>query len=129
MCKLLLHCNFAHALWSEVFLMFGIQWVMPRTVASCLFAWRNFLGKHYSDVWNMVPACLMWLIWKEQNISTFEDTEKPIDLLKSLLVGTLFEWSQIWALHNVFPFLISYNLLFLLPDLFVIVSNTICSLS
>ena len=88
--------------------MFGIQWLMPRTVASCLFAWRNFLGKQYSDVWNMAPACLMWLIWREQNISTFEDTKRPIDLLKFLLVGTLFEWSQIWGFTqclSIFDFL------------------------
>ena len=31
---LLLHCKFAHALWSEVFLMFGVQWVMQYTVLS-----------------------------------------------------------------------------------------------
>ena len=39
---LLLHCKFAHALWSEVFLMFGVQWVMPSTIVSLLFAWRNW---------------------------------------------------------------------------------------
>ena len=45
----------------------------------------------------MVPACLMWLIWREQNTRTFEDVEKSVDLLKSLLVGTLFGWSRIWG--------------------------------
>lgn len=25
---LLLHCKFTHVLWSKVFLVFGIQWVM-----------------------------------------------------------------------------------------------------
>ena len=62
---LLLHCKFTHALWSEVFLMFSIQWVMPRTVVSLLCAWENYLGIHSSSVWNMVSACLMWLIWRE----------------------------------------------------------------
>ena len=38
---LLLRCKFARALWSEVFLMFGVQWVMLNTNASLLFAWRN----------------------------------------------------------------------------------------
>ena len=48
---LLLHCKFAHALWSEVFFfMFGIQWVMPRTVVSLLCAWENYLGIHSSSV-------------------------------------------------------------------------------
>ena len=94
---LLLYCKFSHALWREVFLMFGIQWVMPRTVASVLFAWKNHLGVHPSTTWNMVPACLMWLIWRERNTRNFEDVERSVDLLKSLLIGTLFEWSHIWG--------------------------------
>ena len=28
----LLHCDVVYALWSEVFQMFGVQWVMPLTV-------------------------------------------------------------------------------------------------
>ena len=118
----MLRCKFAaHALWSEGFFMFGIQWVMLRIVASLLFAWRNCLGKHSSNVWNM-PACLMWLIWRERNTRTFEDIERSVDLLKSLLVGTLFEWSWIWDFTQcIFSFLISYNLLILLFDFFVFV--------
>ena len=61
---ILLHCKFAYALWSEVFLIFGIQWVMLKTVASLLFGWWNWPGKHSSNIWNMVPTCLMWLIWQ-----------------------------------------------------------------
>ena len=64
---LLLHCKYADALWSEFFLMFGVEWVIPNTIFSLLFSWRNWLGTHSSNVWNMVPACLMWLIWKERN--------------------------------------------------------------
>ena len=62
---LLPHCKFINALWSEVFFMFGIQWVMPRTIVSLLCAWENDLGIHSSSISNMVPACLMWLIWRE----------------------------------------------------------------
>lgn len=42
----------------------------------------------------------MWLVWKEHNAQTFEDIERPIDLLKTLLVRTLFEWSRIWGLTH-----------------------------
>ena len=42
----LLCCDVAQALWSEVFQMFGIQWVMPSSVADLLFGWRNWFGKH-----------------------------------------------------------------------------------
>ena len=86
---LLLHCKFAYALWSEGFFIFGIQWVMPKTVASLLFGWWKWLEKHSSNIWNMVPACLMWLIWRECNNRTFEDFVRSIDLLKPILVGTL----------------------------------------
>ena len=35
--------------------------------------------------------------WKEHNARTFEDTERAVDLLKSLLTRTLFEWPRIWG--------------------------------
>ena len=72
------------------------------------FAWENYLGIHSSSVWNMVSTYNMWLIWREQNTLTFEDVEISVDLLKSLLVGTLFVWSCIWDFTQciyVFDFL------------------------
>ena len=38
-----------------------------------------------------------WLTWKEHNARTFEDTERAMDLLKSLLTRTLFKWPRIWG--------------------------------
>ena len=49
-------------LWCEVLNIFGVQWVMPLTVTSLLFRWRNWFGKHFSEIWNVVPSCLMWLV-------------------------------------------------------------------
>ena len=71
--------------------------MMPKTVASLLFGWWNWLGKHSSNIWNMVLACLIRLIWRERNNRTFEDIVRSIDLLKPILVGTLFKWSKIWG--------------------------------
>ena len=110
---LLIHCRFASALWSEVLIMFGVQWVMPDTIVSLLFTWRNWLGTYSSNVWNMVPACLMWLVWKKRNARTFEDFERPIYMLKNLLARTLFEWSRVWGLthcNSLSDFLISISL-------------------
>ena len=55
---LLFHCKFAHTLWREVFLAFGIQWVMSSMLNcfslfssfSFFLAWRNWLGKHKTPV-------------------------------------------------------------------------------
>lgn len=30
----------------------------------------------------------MWLVWQERDTRTFEDNERPLDLLKSILFGT-----------------------------------------
>ena len=110
---LLIHCRFASAMWTEVLNLFGVQWVMPDTIVSLLFAWRNWLGTYSSQVWNLVPAYLMWLVWKERNARTFEDVESSIDMLKTLLAKTLFEWSRIWGLthcSSLSDFLISISL-------------------
>ena len=47
------------------------------------------------------------------NVRTFEDVERPIDMLKTLLARTLFEWSRIWGLthcSSLSDFLISISL-------------------
>ena len=82
---LLIHCKYAHTLWSEVLRLIGVHRVMPKNVVSVsiLSAWWNWLGSHTSNVWNMVPACLMWLIWKERNARTFEETERLVGYVKS----------------------------------------------
>ena len=51
----------------------------------------------------MVWACLMWLVWWECNTRIFEDNERPLDLLKSLLFGTLFQWAHIWGFTICIP--------------------------
>jgi hypothetical protein len=41
-----------------------------------LFVWRNALGKFSSDIWNLVPLCLLWTIWRERNRRTFKVVAK-----------------------------------------------------
>ena len=63
--------------------------------------------------WNMVLACLMWLIWWKRNNRTFEDIVRSIDLLKPILVGTLFKWGKIWGVTqciSISEFLLSIHI-------------------
>ena len=46
---------------------FGIHWVTLRKVMDVMFGRRNWVGKHTSAIWNMVPLCLMWTIWRGRN--------------------------------------------------------------
>ena len=90
---LLLHCGKAYWLWSLVFRSFGISWVLPRSIAD----WWNWFGKHSSSIWNLVPLCLIWCIWREQNWWTFEDMESSDGQLLASFSGSLFDWSKAWG--------------------------------
>ena len=94
---LLLHCPVTHSLWTFMLQAFGIHWVMPGLVAGLLSCWHQWLGKHNSDIWNLVPGCLMWIVWLEQNRRSFEDKEKTLDELKVLCHRSLLEWSCCWG--------------------------------
>ena len=95
---LLLLCDMAYQLWSFVFITFGLSWVTPRSIPELLFGWWNWLGKHSSQIWNLVPLCILWCIWKERNRRTFEDLDSSGDQLLASFSGTLFDWSRVWGL-------------------------------
>ena len=59
---LLIHCHVASFLWCWILSAFGISWVFSGSVADLLFSWWNGLGRHASDVWNLIPLCLMWIV-------------------------------------------------------------------
>jgi hypothetical protein len=69
-----LHCTVAWDLWSFVFSSFGINWVLVKVI-DLLFGGRSWVGNHSSDIWNLVPLCLMWLLSRERNCHTFEDVD------------------------------------------------------
>jgi hypothetical protein len=93
---LFVHCDVAKELWSLVFSMFSVHWLMPKTILELLFGWSNWFGKHGSYlVWNMVPLCLKWKIWRERNSHTFNGVEVSIIELTFSFMRSLFEWSHI----------------------------------
>uniref|UniRef100_A0A2N9ESY8 PARP catalytic domain-containing protein n=1 Tax=Fagus sylvatica TaxID=28930 RepID=A0A2N9ESY8_FAGSY len=94
---LLLHCSAAQKLWNFVFLTFRVHWVLPRQVADLLFGWHNWFGKHHSHIWNLIPLCLMWTVWRERNLRTFEDLSSSLDQLLGTFVTSLFDWSRTWG--------------------------------
>ena len=69
---LLLHCPIASDLWGLVFSMFGVDWVMPRDVMELLFCWPQFPQRVPGNIWNIIPHCLTWILWRERNARIFE---------------------------------------------------------
>ena len=66
----------------------------------------------------MVRTCLMGLVWHKQNTHTFEDKERHLSLLKSLLFGTLFQQARIWGFTQCLSIL-----LFCIP---LVLARVIC---
>ena len=91
---LLLHYFVTHSLWTFMLQAFGIHWVMPGSVTGLLSGWYQWLGKHNSNIWNLIPGCIMWTVWLERNHRSFENMEKALDELKVLSQRSLFEWSR-----------------------------------
>lgn len=77
------HCEKAHQLWC-----FGPYQGM---ILDLLSGWRNWLGKYLLDIWNLVPLCLMWCIWREHNKCMFEDVDSLGDQLLASFSGYLFD--------------------------------------
>jgi hypothetical protein len=63
--------------------LFGISWVMPRSVLGMLHCWQGKFGRHRNiGVWRAVPHCLMWCLWWECNGHSFEDYKRTLVELK-----------------------------------------------
>ena len=91
---LLLFCPIAHSLWTYMLQLFGIDWVMPGSLVDLLFCWYHWLGKHSSNIWNLVLGYSMWTIWTERNQRSFKDKGKTVVQLLNLCQWTLFDWSR-----------------------------------
>ena len=91
---LLLFFLIAHSLWIYMLWLFGIDWFILGSIVDLLFCWYNWLGKHSSDIWNLVPSCLLWTICTERNRRLFEDEGKTVVQLLKLCQRILFDWSS-----------------------------------
>jgi hypothetical protein len=112
----LLHCEVAQALWSYVLTLFGVEWVMPRTVFELLNSWGAALGGgHAIEAWRLAPLCLLWCIWRERNARLFEDVETSMVELRKRLLNTLYFWIAPHHSLSSFTFVEFLNLFFVRP--------------
>ena len=106
---LYLHCLVAMDLWSMVLGLFGVSWVMPKSVVGLLACWQGRFGRHRNDhIWIIVPHCLVWCLWRERNSRCFEDSERSIPDLKLFFFRIFLDWlSAFWnqSLSSIFDFI------------------------
>jgi hypothetical protein len=49
----------------------------------------------------MAPLYVMWCLWRERNVRSFEDRELRIIELKKRILQTLFSWRGAWHSSQV----------------------------
>jgi hypothetical protein len=84
-----LHCEVATDLWVSILHLFGIEWVMPKRV-ELLASWRDQLGNQcILEACRVAPLYLLWYIWRELNVRSFEDCERLVVELKAIMFKSL----------------------------------------
>jgi hypothetical protein len=102
---LLLHCDVASVLWNSLFNRFGMSWVMPRRVIDLLAYWWSSGRSRSAAVWKTAPICIFWCLWWERNNRSFEDLERSLEEILSLLYHSLYCWTSAY----VHPLYISFS--------------------
>ena len=105
---LLLHCPIAIEMWSMIFCLFGVCWVMPQRVVDLLDCWCCNFKRHCNIViWRFVPHCLMWCISQERNSRSFEGRKQSILVFKSFFFFLFYSSWMVFCFTFFFLFLSS----------------------
>jgi hypothetical protein len=108
---LLLHYEVAHDLWSYIFSLFGIEWVMPRMVLELLTSWGVSVGYgRAKEAWRLAPLYLLWYICWERNARFFEDVETSMVKLWKRSFNMLYLWIASHHCLNDFSYVGFLNL-------------------
>ena len=91
---ILLHYVLAKSLWSLLFFLFGVSWVLPSSVRETLLGWLEpCVGKERKKVWFSTLLCFFWIVWKDRNSRVFENEEHSIRGCKLFFLCNLWAWN------------------------------------
>ena len=81
---ILIHCTVVRVLWDIVFGLVDVKWVFLVTVKEVLVSWRgSFVGKKRKKIWDSIPLCIFWTVWKERNRLAFRGGRGVVNIQKS----------------------------------------------
>lgn len=81
---LLLHFPAPSDLWSLVFSLFGVFWVMLETVAQCSCWQGRIQSKRGVKAWKIVPLCVLWTTCEKGTMGHLMKFNVLLTLLSSL---------------------------------------------
>jgi hypothetical protein len=62
---------------------------------------QGSLGRHQNTmIWRAVPHCVLWCLWRERNVRTFERCETNVVDLKLHFYQLLLDWLSVIGLFN-----------------------------
>ena len=71
--------------------------MFPETAKEVLFSWKGpFVGKKRKKIWNSIPLCIFWTVWKERNRLAFRGGSLAIQKLKNYFVCNLWSWARVY---------------------------------
>ena len=98
---LLLHCFMARELWSMVFGLFGVHWMMPCHVLHLWDNWQVRCGNSQTMVvWRMIPHCVMCASGGRGMLDILKIERSVLDL-KLLFFQTLYDWVSSLGLFSI----------------------------
>jgi hypothetical protein len=57
---LLIHCEVTKELWSSILNLFGVDWIMPRSIRDLMVCWGGQVGRGKAmEVWRLIMLCVM----------------------------------------------------------------------
>ena len=54
------------------------------------------MGKKRKKIWNFIPLCIFWTVWKERNRLAFRGGVLNIQKLKNSFVCNLWNWAKVY---------------------------------
>lgn len=86
---LLLFFPAAQEIWTMIFSLLGVNWVMAGSVREELSAWERLRKK--KKVTRLIPLIVWWIVWKKRNRRVFErvesDKKKKLEIDGSTCLG------------------------------------------
>ncbi|XP_019234325.1 PREDICTED: uncharacterized protein LOC109214820 [Nicotiana attenuata] len=98
---LLLHCSVVYDIWCMFYSIFGLSWVMPQSTKEAVEVWSSLkAGKSIKKIWNMIPACIFWVVWAERNRRCFDGLSTSNHALKAKCFLQLFSWCKLSPVNS-----------------------------